>query len=200
MVKVAKFQNIFSISSHLHIDERNYSKIKKVNGHIFFFGEMGQNYGAKSLVFVSSCSLKTRELSFAQFVYFLRKVCLFFNFWMIKFIIILNKTKLWISSLQNWKLNILSSKSIQTEKSHILLFWGNKRQQKPDISHLEEYRRMEKSAEERRRVQKSAEKRRKAQKRTEKHRRIEKSIEERRQMQTNTKGSRKMQMYALKGK
>ena len=43
------------------------SKIKKVNGHIFVFGEMGQNYGAKSLVFVSSCSLKTRELSFAQF-------------------------------------------------------------------------------------------------------------------------------------
>jgi hypothetical protein len=36
--------------------------------------------GAKYLVFVSSCSVKTRELSFAQFVYFLRKVCLFFNF------------------------------------------------------------------------------------------------------------------------
>ena len=30
--------------------------------------------GVKYLVFVSSCSLKTRELSFAQFVYFLRKV------------------------------------------------------------------------------------------------------------------------------
>ena len=36
--------------------------------------------GAKYLVFVSSRSLKTRELSFAQFVYFLRKKCLFFNF------------------------------------------------------------------------------------------------------------------------
>ena len=36
--------------------------------------------GAKYLVFVSSLSLKTRELSSAQFVYFLRKVCLFFNF------------------------------------------------------------------------------------------------------------------------
>ena len=36
--------------------------------------------GAKYLVFVSSCSVKLRELSFAQFVYFLRKVCLFFNF------------------------------------------------------------------------------------------------------------------------
>ena len=36
--------------------------------------------GAKYLVFVSSRSVKMRELSFAQFVYFLRKVCLFFNF------------------------------------------------------------------------------------------------------------------------
>ena len=36
--------------------------------------------GAKYLVFVSSRFLKTRELSFAQFVYFLRNVCLFFNF------------------------------------------------------------------------------------------------------------------------
>ena len=36
--------------------------------------------GAKYLGFVSSLSVKTRELSFAQFVYFLRKECLFFNF------------------------------------------------------------------------------------------------------------------------
>ena len=35
---------------------------------------------AKYLVFVSSCSVKTRELSFAQFLHFLRKVCLIFNF------------------------------------------------------------------------------------------------------------------------
>ena len=32
------------------------------------------------LVLVSSRSVKTRELSFAQFVYILRKVCIFFNF------------------------------------------------------------------------------------------------------------------------
>ena len=38
------------------------------------------NQGAKYLVFVSSRSVKLRELSFAQFVYFLGKVCLFFNF------------------------------------------------------------------------------------------------------------------------
>ena len=36
--------------------------------------------GAKYLVFVSSRSIKTRELSFAQFLYFLENVCLFFNF------------------------------------------------------------------------------------------------------------------------
>ena len=35
--------------------------------------------GARYLVFVSSHSLKTRELSFAQFVYFLREVCLSFK-------------------------------------------------------------------------------------------------------------------------
>ena len=50
------------------------------------------NLGAKYLVFVSSRSVKLRELSFAQFVDFLRKVCLFFNFWMIKFTIMSNKT------------------------------------------------------------------------------------------------------------
>ena len=43
--------------------------------------------GAKYLVFVSARSLKPRELSFSQFVYFWLKVCLFFNFWMIKFTI-----------------------------------------------------------------------------------------------------------------
>ena len=38
--------------------------------------------GAKYLGFFSSRSLKTREkyISFAQFVYFLREVCLFYNF------------------------------------------------------------------------------------------------------------------------
>ena len=43
-------------------------------------GIIVMNLGAKYLVFVSSCSVKLRELSFAQFVYFLGKVCLFFNF------------------------------------------------------------------------------------------------------------------------
>ena len=36
--------------------------------------KMKKQIGAKYLVFVCSCSLKTRELSFAQLVYFLRKV------------------------------------------------------------------------------------------------------------------------------
>ena len=41
---------------------------------------MMQLIGAKYLVFVSSRSVKTRELSFAQSVDFWGKVCIFFNF------------------------------------------------------------------------------------------------------------------------
>ena len=48
--------------------------------------------GAKYLLFVSSRSVKLSELSFPQFVDFLGKVCLFFNFRMIKFTIMSNKT------------------------------------------------------------------------------------------------------------
>ena len=40
---------------------------------------LSTHFGAKYLVFISSHSFKMRELSFTQFVYFLRKVCLFFN-------------------------------------------------------------------------------------------------------------------------
>ena len=47
--------------------------------------------GAKCLVFVSSRSLKTRKLIFAQFEYLLREVCSFFNFWMIKYTIMSKK-------------------------------------------------------------------------------------------------------------
>ena len=45
--------------------------------------------GAKYLIIFSSCSLKMTEkyISFSQFVYFLREVCLLFNFWMKKFTI-----------------------------------------------------------------------------------------------------------------
>ena len=44
--------------------------------------------------FFSSRSLKSREkcISFAQFIYFLKEVCLLFNFWMIKFKIMSKKT------------------------------------------------------------------------------------------------------------
>ena len=47
--------------------------------------------GAKYLVVFSSCFLKTREnyISFAQFVYFSTEVYLLFNFWMMKFTIML---------------------------------------------------------------------------------------------------------------
>ena len=57
-----------------------------------WISDMISAYGATYLVFVSSRSVKMRELSFAQFVYFLRKVCLFFNFWMKNFTIMSNKT------------------------------------------------------------------------------------------------------------
>ena len=68
--------------------------------------------GPKCLVFFSSHSLKTRKkyISFAQFVYFLREVCLLRNFWMI-FDIIVNLI------IQNWKVNALPSKNIQTEQN-----------------------------------------------------------------------------------
>ena len=48
----------------------------------FAMFENDDDFGAKYLVFFSSRSLKTREkyISFAQFVYFLREVCLLFNF------------------------------------------------------------------------------------------------------------------------
>ena len=51
--------------------------------------------------FFSSCSLKTREkcISVAQFVYFLREVCLLFNFWMIKFTIMSKKLN-WLNKLE----------------------------------------------------------------------------------------------------
>ena len=50
---------------------------KQNNSHIFH-----DDLGVKYLVLFSSCSLKMREkyISFAQFVYFLREVCLLFNF------------------------------------------------------------------------------------------------------------------------
>ena len=50
-------------------------------------------YCAKYFGFVFSRSNKKREnyISFAQFVYFLRKLCLLFDFWMIKFTIMSKK-------------------------------------------------------------------------------------------------------------
>ena len=67
-------QSIFQMTStpenmHLQLDELALQLLM-----------LCQNLGAKYLVFVSSRSVKMRELSFAQFVYFLKKVCLFFNF------------------------------------------------------------------------------------------------------------------------
>ena len=63
---------------------------------------------------------QTRELSFAQFVYFFREVCLFLNFWMIKFTIMSKKHN--FLSFKNWKINTLPSKNIQTEQNEVLSF------------------------------------------------------------------------------
>ena len=75
---------------------------------------------------------KLRQLSLSQFVYFLRDVCLLFNFWMIKFTFIIPKLKSKHTSLKkytNWdKLSCLSL--------YIFLsFWGNERRQKTNIPH-----------------------------------------------------------------
>ena len=42
---------------------------------------------------------KWEDLAFSVYI----KVCLFFNFWMLKCSIMANKTQLWILSLKNWK-------------------------------------------------------------------------------------------------
>ena len=70
--------------------------------------------GAKYLAFFSSF-LKTRKknISFAQFVYFLREVCLLFNLWMIKFTIMSKKNNY---EFKIKKVNILPSKNVQAEK------------------------------------------------------------------------------------
>ena len=49
---------------------------------LMFVASLISDLGAKYLGFFSSCSPKIREkyISFAQFVYFLREVCLLFNF------------------------------------------------------------------------------------------------------------------------
>ena len=54
-----------------------------------------------------------------QLVYVLRKVCLLFNFWLIKLTILSKKIHLALSSLQSWKVNTLSSKNIQLRQTKL---------------------------------------------------------------------------------
>ena len=98
-------------------------------------------------LFFSSRSLKPREksISFAQFVYSLREVCLLFNLWMMKFAIgclnqvdIKRRSLTWYTvriiapfswrwsrikifwhncEFYHWKVNTLSPKNIKTEQS-----------------------------------------------------------------------------------
>ena len=53
---------------------------------------------------------QNERIYLSQFVYFLRKVCLFLNFWMIKCTIMFRLTHLCTLLFQNWKVNTLSSK------------------------------------------------------------------------------------------
>ena len=72
----------------------------------------------RNIWFLSLSFCQTRELSFAQFVYFLRKVCVcFFQFLNDKIHNYVKKTLLWILSFKNWKVNTLPSKNIQTEQN-----------------------------------------------------------------------------------
>ena len=61
--------------------------------------------GGKYLVFVSSRSVEIRGSSAFSVCIFLRKVCLFFNFWMKKCTIMFCLTQLCILSFKNWKIN-----------------------------------------------------------------------------------------------
>ena len=72
-------------------------------------------------------------VSFAQFVYFLREVCLLSNFQIIKFTIMSKKHNCGFYHSKNRKINILPSKNIQTEQNWyiFLSFWGNERRKKP---------------------------------------------------------------------
>ena len=74
-----------------------------------------------------------RELSFAQFVYLLRNVCLFFTFWMIKCTIMFCLMHLYVLLFKNWKINTLFSKIIQTKakSSHFDKTRGYKNQKFP---------------------------------------------------------------------
>ena len=81
-----------------------------------------------------SCLLsfcQNERIYLSQYVYFLRKVHLLFNFWMIECTAMFYLTQLCILSFKNWKINTLSSKSIQIEKakfSHFDRTRGDKNQ------------------------------------------------------------------------
>ena len=72
------FKNISS--GYAGLSWRQYAAELTIPQDELYMDTLAENVGAKYLVFVSSRSVKMRKLSFAQFVYFLRKLCLFFNF------------------------------------------------------------------------------------------------------------------------
>ena len=83
-----------------HVEQHNPDfDINEQTASNAFYSVLFHHYnGGKYLLFLSSCSVKWWNSQFSQFVYFLKKVCAFFNFWMIK--CTENKTWLWISSFK----------------------------------------------------------------------------------------------------
>jgi len=75
-------------------------------------------------------SIQTEKVNFScrdipqlsQFVYFLRQISLFFNFWMMNYVLF-------------DIINTLSSKIYKLRKLRNLSFWQNERREKPNISH-----------------------------------------------------------------
>ena len=80
-LQIHNFQGHFLIKNQLMILFHMVLSLHQMSFYLLLSQfEKKKGQGVKYLVFVSSRSVKTRELSFAQFVYFLRKVCLFLNF------------------------------------------------------------------------------------------------------------------------
>ena len=107
-LQIHNFQGHFLIKNQLMILFHMVLSLHQMSFYLLLSQfEKKKGQGVKYLVFVSSRSVKTRELSFAQFVYFLRKVSIF---------------QFFHSKIEKKKKKKLSSKSIQTEQSYVLSF------------------------------------------------------------------------------
>ena len=138
-------------ASALFYQDRDQTKTLRDTNFFMVVPEMNKSkwkdQGAKYLGFFSSRSLKTREkcISFAQFVYFLREVCLLFHFWMIKFAIMFfwHDYEFHHSNIVNFVIQKLKSKhtslKIYTNWAKLInfsLILREREEKKTNISHL----------------------------------------------------------------